>query len=138
MGVHVGAMRIDLHLPEAGSLKGRRAILNKARAALQRDLGVAVAQVDDTEQWQRATLAVATVAGSPAGVDRVLDRVVAIVERDPRVVVVAATAGHAAPSWAPADPVLDGLAADAGADRDDGTLSDADQALLAEWTEPDG
>ncbi|MBY5162835.1 DUF503 domain-containing protein [Salsipaludibacter albus] len=87
MGVHVGAMRVDLHLPEAGSLKGRRAILNKARAALRRDLDVSVAQVDDTQTWQRGSLAIAVVAGEPAGVDRVLDRVVAVIERDPRVVV---------------------------------------------------
>ncbi len=85
--MHVGAMRVDLHLPEAGSLKGRRAILNKARAALRRDLDVSVAQVDDTQQWQRASLAVAVVDGEAAGVDRVLDRVVAVIERDPRVVV---------------------------------------------------
>lgn len=87
MDVHVGAMRVDLHLPEAGSLKGRRAILNKARSALRRDLDVSVAQVGDTEQWQRASLAVAVVARDATGVDRVLDRVVAVVERDPRVVV---------------------------------------------------
>lgn len=88
MGAHVGAMQVDLHLPEAGSLKGRRAILNKSIAALRRDLDVSVAQVDVTEAWQRASLAVAIVASSPAGVDRVLDRVVAVVERDPRVVVI--------------------------------------------------
>lgn len=80
-------MRVDLHLPEAGSLKGRRAILNKAKAALRRDLDVSVAQVGDTQAWQRASLAVAVVAADPSGVDRVLDRVVAVVERDPRVVV---------------------------------------------------
>lgn len=88
MGAHVGAMQVDLHLPEAGSLKARRAILNKAVAALRRDLDVSVAQVDMTEQWQRASLAVAVVASEPAGVDRVLDRVVAVVERDPRVAVI--------------------------------------------------
>ncbi|HKJ54940.1 MAG TPA: DUF503 domain-containing protein [Nitriliruptoraceae bacterium] len=88
MGAHVGAMQVDLHMPEAGSLKGRRAILNKAIAALRRDLDVSVAQVDATDEWQRASLAVAVVASSPAGVDRVLDRVVAVVERDPRVVVI--------------------------------------------------
>ena len=88
MPAHVGAMQVDLHLPEAGSLKARRAILNKAIAALRRDLDVSVAQVDATEQWQRASLAVAVVASEPAGVERVLDRVVAVVERDPRVVVI--------------------------------------------------
>ncbi len=88
MSAHVGAMQVDLHMPEAGSLKARRAVLNKAIAALRRDLDVSVAQVDATDQWQRASVAVAVVASSPAGVDRVLDRVVAVIERDPRVVVV--------------------------------------------------
>lgn len=87
MTAHVGAMQVDLHLPEAGSLKGKRAIVNKARAALRRDLDVSVAEVGFQDTWQRASLAVAVVASGPAGVDRVLDRVVAVIERDPRVVV---------------------------------------------------
>ena len=84
---HVGAMRVEVHLPGVASLKGKRAILNKAKAALRRDLDVSVAEVGWTESWQRSALAVAVVAGSAAGVDRVLDRVVAVLERDPRVVV---------------------------------------------------
>lgn len=133
MSAHVGAMQVDLHLPEARSLKGRRAIVNKARAALRRDLDVSVAQVDDTERWDRATLAVAVVASSPAGVDRVLDRVVAVIERDPRVRVIAASASHVgmeiddAPDLPTFDPRVggDGLSAD-------------DEALLAEWGDEPG
>lgn len=88
--VHVGAMRVELHLPGAGSLKGKRAVLNRAKAALRRELDTSVAEVGFQERWQRAALGVAVVAGSPAGVDRVLDRVIAVLERDPRVVVTGA------------------------------------------------
>jgi uncharacterized protein len=84
---HVGAMRVEVHLPGVASLKGKRAILNKAKAALRRDLDVSVAEVGWTESWQRSALGIAVVAGTAGGVDRVLDRVVAVLERDPRLVV---------------------------------------------------
>lgn len=85
--VHVGAVRVDLHLPGVDNLKGKRALLNKAKAALTSELGVSVAEVGWQDLWQRAALGVGVVAGSATGVDRVLDRVVAVIERDPRVVV---------------------------------------------------
>jgi uncharacterized protein len=85
--VHFGVARVDLHLPGVDNLKGKRALLNRARAALQKELGVSVAEVGEQERWQRAVLGVAVAAASQTGVDRVLDRVTAVVERDPRVVV---------------------------------------------------
>lgn len=88
--VHVGAMRVDVHLPGVASLKGKRAILNRARAALRNDLQVSVAEVGWQDSWQRAGLAVGVVAGEANGVDRVLDRVVAVLERDPALVVTGA------------------------------------------------
>lgn len=87
--VHFGVMRIELHLPGVASLKGKRAVLNKAKAALRRDLEVSVAEVGWQDLWQRGALAVAAVATSATGVDRILDRVTAVLERDPRLVVTA-------------------------------------------------
>jgi uncharacterized protein YlxP (DUF503 family) len=85
--VHFGIARVDLHLPGVDSLKGRRALLNRARASLASELGCSVTEVGDVERWQRASLGVAVAASTQTGVDRVLDRVTAVVERDPRVVV---------------------------------------------------
>lgn len=86
--VHHGVARIDLHLPGIDSLKGKRALVKATLARLQTDLGCAVAEIGFQDRWQRAALGVATVSGSATGVDRVLDRVTAIVERDPRVEVI--------------------------------------------------
>lgn len=88
-GVHFGVMRVDLHLPGVDNLKGKRAVLNKAKAALRRDLEVSVAEVGWQDLWQRGALGVAVVAASATGVDRVLDRVTAVLERDPRLIVTA-------------------------------------------------
>jgi uncharacterized protein len=85
--VHYGVARVDLHLPGVDSLKGKRAQLNRAKAALQQELGVSVAEVGDQDRWQRAVLGVAVAASSHTGVDRVLDRLTAVLERDSRVVV---------------------------------------------------
>jgi uncharacterized protein len=89
--VHVGVMRVEVHLPGVTSLKGKRAVLNRARASLRNDLQVSVAEVGFQDTWQRAALGIGTVSGSATGVDRVLHRVVAVLERDPALVVTGAT-----------------------------------------------
>jgi uncharacterized protein YlxP (DUF503 family) len=89
--VHYGIARVDLHLPGADSLKARRAHVRRAQAALVQELGVSVAEVGGQDRWQRAVLGVAVAASTATGVERVLDRVPAVIERDPRVEVLAVT-----------------------------------------------
>lgn len=86
--VHHGAARVDLHLPGVDSLKGKRAVLRRTEARLRDELGCAVAEIGHHDRWQRAALGIATVSGTATGVDRVLDRIAAVVERDPRVEVI--------------------------------------------------
>jgi uncharacterized protein YlxP (DUF503 family) len=64
----VAVLLIELHFPEVGSLKGKRAELAPVKAHLVK-LGAAVAEVDHQDLWQRATLAAALVAGSPGRLD---------------------------------------------------------------------
>jgi uncharacterized protein len=86
--VHHGAARVDLYLPGIDSLKAKRAVLKRTEARLRDELGCAVAEIGYQDLWQRAALGLATVSGSATGVDRVLDRVTAVVERDPRLEVI--------------------------------------------------
>lgn len=55
-------IRIHLHFPENGSLKGKRKELQSAKAQLQRRFGAAVAETDHHELWQRSELSAALVA----------------------------------------------------------------------------
>jgi uncharacterized protein YlxP (DUF503 family) len=89
--VHFGVARVDVHLPGADSLKARRALVRRAQAALVQDLGVSVAEVGGQDRWQRVVLGVAIAASTATGVERVLDRVAAVIERDPRLEVLAVT-----------------------------------------------
>ena len=83
--VFVGSARVEVHLAGVASLKGKRAVLNRMKAALQRELNCSVAEVGYQELWQRSALGVATAASTATGAQRVLDRIVAIAERDPEV-----------------------------------------------------
>jgi uncharacterized protein YlxP (DUF503 family) len=62
-GGFVAVMVIDLHFPDAGSLKGKRKELSSIKAQLHTRLGAAVAETDHQDRWQRATLT-ASLTGS--------------------------------------------------------------------------
>ena len=59
---YVGILTVELHFPEAGSLKGKRKHVKSAKANLQNRFGASVAEVDHHELWQRCALTVACVA----------------------------------------------------------------------------
>lgn len=66
---------IDLHFPEAGSLKSKRKQLASIKAQLHGRLGVAVAEVDHQDLWQRARLTAALTSGSLATLSAAADNV---------------------------------------------------------------
>jgi uncharacterized protein YlxP (DUF503 family) len=68
-------MRVHLHFPEAGSLKGKRAELNRVKALLRERLHVSAAEVAHQDTWQRSTLAVAIADGSASGAEHAADTV---------------------------------------------------------------
>lgn len=68
-------MRVHLHFPESGSLKAKRAELNRVKAHLRDRMGASVAEVDHQDSWQRSTLAVAFAEGSPGRCDEAADKV---------------------------------------------------------------
>jgi uncharacterized protein YlxP (DUF503 family) len=58
----VAILAVELHFPEAGSLKGKRKYVKSAKAQLQNRFGAAVAEVDHHDLWQRCSLTAAFVA----------------------------------------------------------------------------
>ena len=55
----VAILSVELHFPEASSLKGKRHFVRSAKDNLRNRFGAAVAEVDHHDLWQRATLIVA-------------------------------------------------------------------------------
>ena len=60
----VAILTVELHFPEAASLKEKRHFVRSAKDTLRSRFGAAVAEVDHHELWQRTTLTVACVARS--------------------------------------------------------------------------
>jgi len=60
---------VELHFPEAGSLKGKRKYVQSAKAQLENRFGASVAEVDHHELWQRCALTAALVARDARAAD---------------------------------------------------------------------
>jgi uncharacterized protein YlxP (DUF503 family) len=71
----VAVLVIDLHFPDAGSLKGKRKELSSVKAQLRGRFGAAVAEVDHQDLWQRSTLSAALTGGSLGALSAAADNV---------------------------------------------------------------
>jgi uncharacterized protein YlxP (DUF503 family) len=60
--MHAAAVRVELRIPDAHSLKEKRGKVKRLIAELRKRFGVSVAEVDHQELWQRTTLGIAVVA----------------------------------------------------------------------------
>lgn len=73
--MHVLALRIELHLPAAQSLKDKRGHLRSIIDGGRRRFDVAVAEVDHQDTWQRSAIGVAAVSSSATLAEKVIDDV---------------------------------------------------------------
>lgn len=83
----VGVQTFVLEIPGADSLKAKRSVIKSLKDRLRARHNVSVAETGLQDHRGRAELTVATVAGSRALADAVLDAVDAFVAAEPRVVV---------------------------------------------------
>lgn len=74
--MNVGVCRVKLRFPENLSLKGKRQILKSVIARLRNRFNVSVAEVDDQELWQLATLGICCVSNDSRYTNEVLSKVV--------------------------------------------------------------
>ena len=70
---YVGILSVELHFPDAASLKGKRKFVKSAKAQLQNRVGASVAEVDHHDLWQRSRLTLSCVAREHAEAGRLLD-----------------------------------------------------------------
>jgi uncharacterized protein YlxP (DUF503 family) len=73
-------LRFSLRLPESGSLKDKRQVVRSVAQRVRNKFQVAVAEVDDQDAWQIATIGVACVANTRRHCEDVLQEIVAYVE----------------------------------------------------------
>jgi hypothetical protein len=77
----LGICQVKLRLPENQSLKGKRQVLKSIITRVRNNYNVAIAEVDDQDLWQLATLGIACVSNDARQVNQVLSKVVDFISR---------------------------------------------------------
>ena len=79
--MNVGVCRVDLRLPENLSLKGKRRVLKSIVTRVGSRFNVAVAEVDNGDMWQLATLGICCISNDRRHANEVMSRVVDFIMR---------------------------------------------------------
>ncbi len=74
--MNVGVCKINLRLPENLSLKGKRQVLKSVTTRVRNKFNVSVAEIDDHDMWQLATIGICCVSNDKRYTNRVLSKVV--------------------------------------------------------------
>jgi uncharacterized protein YlxP (DUF503 family) len=72
--------RLTLQIPDSGSLKAKRQILRRVTDRVKARFNVAVAEVDDQDLWQKASVALAVVGNDRRHVDEQMEKIIHFVE----------------------------------------------------------
>ena len=78
--MNVSVCRLTLRLPENQSLKGKRRVIKSLTSRIRNRFNASIAEVDDNEAWQLATLGIACVSNSARHSDDMLSSVLAFIE----------------------------------------------------------
>jgi uncharacterized protein YlxP (DUF503 family) len=76
----VGVARLSLHIGESGSLKGKRSVLRKVIERVKARFNASIAEVEDQDLWQKATLALSVVGGEKRHVDEQLEKIIRFID----------------------------------------------------------
>ncbi len=83
----VGVLRVQLSLPGSSSLKDKRRLLKSLLDRLHQNFNVSAAEIDHQDNRRRAEVGVSCVSSQTAHANSVLSKVLAVVEREPELVV---------------------------------------------------
>jgi len=74
--MNVGVCKVSLRLPENMSLKGKRQVLKSITSRVRNKFNVAVAEVDDNDVWQLASIGICCISNNGRHTNQVLSKVV--------------------------------------------------------------
>jgi len=77
--VNVGVCKVRIRLPDNLSLKGKRQVVKSVTVRLKNRFNVSVAEVEDNDLWQLATIGIGFVSNDKRFTNEVLSRAVALV-----------------------------------------------------------
>jgi uncharacterized protein YlxP (DUF503 family) len=90
----VGILQIELFIPMSDSLKTKRFAVRSLKDRLRSRFNVAVAEVDNGDKWQRASLGVVAVSNESRHIESVMGNVMNLIYGDRRVEVLNSTLNY--------------------------------------------
>lgn len=81
----VGTCRIELFIPESGSLKQKRQVVKGLKDRIRGRFNVSIAEVDHLDLWQRASLGIAMVSNDFRYIDQTVAHILNLINLDHRV-----------------------------------------------------
>ena len=71
----VGLLTLDLHIPEANSLKSKRMVIKSLIQKIKNKFNVSVAEVDAQNLWQRSIIGIAYVSNETVMINKVFEKI---------------------------------------------------------------
>jgi uncharacterized protein YlxP (DUF503 family) len=77
----VGLLTLELHIPDAQSLKDKRQIVRSLKDKLRGQFNVAVSELEYQDTWQRSVVGVVTLSNEEQHVEESLQKILAEADR---------------------------------------------------------
>ena len=77
---HVLFLLIDIHIPHSHSLKEKRRVLNSLKDKIRSKFSASVAEVGDSEKWQRAVLGISIINNSKSYLRKFQQEIMTLIE----------------------------------------------------------
>jgi hypothetical protein len=77
----IGLLTLEIHIPDAHSLKDKRQVLRSLKDRLRAHFNVAVAELDHQETWQRAQVGIVSLSNDATHLEQSLREVFDEAER---------------------------------------------------------
>ena len=77
----IALLSLEIHIPDAHSLKDKRMVVRRVKDRLRSNFNVSVAEVEHQELWQRSLISVVTVGSDEQSVQQTLNQALDDVER---------------------------------------------------------
>ena len=71
----VGLLTLDLHIPEANSLKSKRRVIKSLIEKIKNKFNVSVSEVDMQNLWQRSVIGIAYVSNETVMINRIFEKI---------------------------------------------------------------
>ncbi len=81
----IGVCRIELFIPNSGSLKNKRQVIKGLKDKIRNKFNVSVAEVDHQDLWQRCALGLAIVTNDNVFVDKTVNSILGMIDMEYRV-----------------------------------------------------